>query len=50
MMDTTLFTSVFGFAMLLVGLALTAYEFSRISRLRQQRIDETRGMPRRRGR
>jgi hypothetical protein len=50
MMDTTLITGVFGFAMLLVGLALTGYEFSRISRLRPQRIDETRGMPRKRDR
>jgi len=36
MTDATLFTSIFGFAMVLAGLALTTYEFSRISRQRRQ--------------
>jgi hypothetical protein len=38
MTDTALFSSVYGFALLLVGLALTAYEFNRIRRQRRQRI------------
>ena len=38
MTDTTLLTSIFGFAMLLVGLALTAYEFNGISRQRRSRM------------
>ncbi len=38
MTDTALFSSVYGFALLLVGLALTAYQFNRIRRQRRQRI------------
>jgi hypothetical protein len=51
MTDITLFGSIFAFAMLLVGLALTGHVFSRISRqrvprlrLQPLRIDHTRGL------
>lgn len=38
MTDTTLFTSVYGLAMLVLGLALTAFLFGRMPRQRRQRI------------
>jgi len=38
MTDTTLFTSVYGLAMLVLGLALTAFLFSRMPSQRRQRI------------
>lgn len=38
MTDTALFTSVYGFALLLLGLALTAYHLNRTRSQRRQRI------------
>jgi len=38
MTDTALFTSVYGLAMLVLGLALTAFLFNRMPRQRRQRI------------
>ena len=38
MTDTAMFSSFFGFTLLLLGLALTAFEFNRIRRQRRQLV------------